>query len=142
MPPALKRFFVSVIFGCLLAQLTGCSSTRSVPVGPDFATVEPKVLHPPGFEIAGYFTTDGVRHPFNGTVTLESDVFVLHPTTPEKTEGSSEVVTQAPPETLRVPRSDVAAFDHYQSSHTLLIVGACVAIAVGFLAIGESLSGN
>jgi len=142
MSPALKRFFAPLILACLLAQLTGCSSTRSVPVGPDFATAEPKVLQTPGFEIAGYFTTDGARHPFNGTVTLENDVFVLHPAPPKATEASSEAVTQAPAETLRVPRSDVTAFDHYQSSHSLLIVGACVAMAMGLLAIGESLSGN
>jgi hypothetical protein len=142
MSPALNRFLSSIMFACLLAQLTGCSSTRSVPVGPDFATAEPKVLHSPGFEIAGYFTTDGVRHPFNGTVTLENDVFVLHPTVAKKTEESSDVVTQAPAEPLRLPRADVTAFDHYQSSHSLIIVGACVAIAVGLLAIGENLSGN
>lgn len=138
----IKRVTAFVVAACLLAQIVDCSSTRPVNVGPDFATVEAKKLRPPGFSIAGYVTTDGVRHPFLGTVTMEGDVFVLQPTIKEDDTGAPDETAAPRAEALRVPREQVVSFDRYERSRPLLIIGVCLALAAGVIWLGQSVTGD
>jgi hypothetical protein len=133
-----RRVMASIALGCVLAQLAACSSTRFIATDTVLAEQEAKVTKPPGLSIAGYVTTDGVRHPFDGTVTLENDYFVFHPAVGEA-EAKADT-TRAPANVLRLPRTDVTSFNSYQRSHPILIIGICAALAAGIIALGESMS--
>jgi hypothetical protein len=136
---ALRRAVARIVSGCMILALPGCTSTRSVPVGTILTEEEPAMSAPPGLSIAGYVTSDNVRHSMDGTVTLEGDDFVFHPAANAPAEADS-VSTKGPVAPFRVPRTEVIAFSTFQSSYTLLIVGACIAAAVGLVAWGASMS--
>ncbi|HET6348898.1 MAG TPA: hypothetical protein VFH88_07410 [Candidatus Krumholzibacteria bacterium] len=140
MSPVVRRTIALMVLGCLLAQAAGCSSTHMLPVNTVLTEKESKIAGPPGLEIAGYMTTDGVRHRFDGTVTLEDSVFVFHPD--KKAAAAADSTSTRPTGPFSLGRTEVASLDAYQHSHTLLIIGVCAAIAAGFVWLGESLTGN
>lgn len=127
------RVIALIAQSCLLIQLANCTSTRSVPVGPDLTRQEPKVSEPPGLSITGYVTADGVLHPLVGAVTIEADTLVFHPITEtgEATYPARPAATYGPP--FRLARAQVTSLNRVvpNNVHILLITTATVVVVVG-----------
>jgi hypothetical protein len=138
----LRRAVAFITLGCLLSQLAACSSTRFVPVDTVMSEKKPELSTPPGLRIAGYVTSDGANHPFDGTVTLENDSFVFHPIVSADAAADTTAAAKAKREPFRLARHDVSELNAFQRSHTLLVIGACAALAAGMVWMGESMSGN
>ena len=119
-----------IVQSCLLIQLASCTSTRSLPIGPDFARQEPRVNETPGLSITGYVTADGVSHPFKGTVTMEQDTLVFHPIAQTRAAvyPASPAVTYGRP--FRLVRAEVASLNRVVPNNVNIVL-----ITVGVLAL-------
>jgi hypothetical protein len=137
---SLRRIIASLTLCCVLFQLAGCSSTRFVPTDTIMSEQHEKVSKAPGLRIAGYVTRDGANHPLDANVTLDGDSFVFHPVVSAEEQADTTAAARARRTPFRLPSSDVTELNAFQRSHTLLVIGACAALAAGMVWMGESMS--
>jgi hypothetical protein len=136
----LRRIITTIALCGLLAQFAACTSTRFTPAGDVVSENPKKITQAPGVQVAGYVTRDGANHPFDGTVTLEGDSFVFHPTVSSEEEADTTAAARAKREPFRLPRAEVESLNSYHHSPLLLAIGACAALAAGLLWLGDSMS--
>jgi len=122
----MRRAIAIVVQCCILAQVSGCTRTLSVPVNDQLVTTEPEVIEEPGARISGYVTSDGVSHEFKGRVRLEGDEFLFQPAA-EKRRGEP-TDSQEPP--FRLPRTQVVSFVEHEIN-----VGKTILLGVGVVVV-------
>ena len=125
-----RRVIAAIVQCCLLTQMASCTSTRSVPVGPDLARQEPRVAKEPGLSISGYVTADGTLHPFVGTVTIDADTLVFHPTRQIAAATYPERQTTEYGPSFRLAQAEVTSLNHSVShnNRTLLITAGVMVV--------------
>lgn len=138
----LRRIVATITLCGLVAQLAACTSTRFTPAADVVSENPSKISQAPGVRVAGYVTSDGTNHPFDGTVTLEGDSFVFRPNVSSEEEADTTAAARAKREPFRVPRADVTELNSYHRSPLLLAIGVCAAVAAGIIWLGDSMSGN
>ena len=138
----LRRLIAFITLCGLLLQVAACSSTRFVPVDTVTSEQKEKISTPPGLRIAGYVTRDGANHPFDGTVLLQGESLVFHPTVSAEEAADTTAVARKKREPFSVPRTEVTELNSFHRSRPLLVIGACAALAAGMIWMGESMSGN
>lgn len=122
----------------LALTAVSCATYRTVP------TSEPAALTAPagegGLRIAGYTTSDGVYHRFEGTVRVEGDSLEFY-APPTKEKG---LVLEKPEQRFVLAGSEVSSVRHISGTNYVLttLLVAVMAAGVLFMMAASAFSGD
>jgi len=118
------RLLVAVMLSVLLVSCATYRTVRST--APVDSTAAPPAE---GMKIAGYTTTDGVYHRFEGTVRAEGDSMAFY--SPAKAEKGLEL--EKPEQSFRLARAEVFSAKNIAGTDIVLTTLLVVVLAAGVM---------
>jgi hypothetical protein len=136
----MKRL-TSILLGlAVVFPLHSCAVQKSIPrQDVTTHTLRTRFAQAPGHPVAGYTTTDNVRHAFKGNAWIEGDSMVFHRA---ETEGRMEAIE--PEQWQRVALTDLVSVEGLETDtgRTTMFVIGMTALAAGIVLGGMAAAGS